>query len=89
MTTELVAYQFWLDDPSTGLYAADGHQVRPGTLSNRHAVGTEIDLVGKWQLDPHTALSAGYAHFFPGAFVEDSGPAGATDFFYGIVQYTF
>jgi len=89
VTTELVAHQFWLDKPSAGLYAADGHPVRPGFFSDHHDVGAEIDLVGKWQIDPHTALSAGYAHFFPGAFVEQTGRSGATDFFYGMVQYTF
>jgi hypothetical protein len=89
VTVELIAYQFWLDDPSEGLYAADGRLVRPGVLSNRHDVGTEIDLVGKWQLDPHTALFGGYAHFFPGAFVRDTGPDGATDFCYAMLQFTF
>lgn len=89
VTTELVVYQFWLDDPGAGLYAADGHLVRSGSASDRHGVGAEIDLVGKWQVDPHTALFAGYAHFFPGSFVRETGPDGATDFVYGMVQYTF
>ncbi len=87
VTVDLVTYQFWLDDPNAGLFVADGRQLRGAGSS--HNVGAEIDLLGKWQIDPHTALSAGYAHFFPGAFVRETGPSGATDFFYGMVQFTF
>jgi hypothetical protein len=84
---ELVFHQFWLDDPGSGLFAADGRQTRTG--GSRHRVGAELDLVGKWQIDPHTALFAGYGHFFPGPYVDETGPDSATDFVYLALQYTF
>lgn len=89
VTAELVANQFWLDDPASGLFAANGRQTRPGFDASRHEVGAEIDLVGKWQIDPHTALFAGYGHFFPGGFLSETGPDEATDFGYLMLQFTF
>ena len=89
VTAELALHQFWLDDPGSGLFAADGRQTRPGLDASRHEVGAELDLVGKWQIDPHTALFAGYAHFFPGGFIEETGSDGATDFGYVMLQYVF
>jgi hypothetical protein len=87
VSAELVFHQFWLDDPGSGLFAADGRQTRPG--GSRHRVGAELDLVGKWQIDPHTALFAGYGHFFPGPFIDAADPSSATDFVYLALQYTF
>jgi hypothetical protein len=45
--------------------------------------------VGKWQIDPHTALFAGYGHFFPGPFVDETGRDAATDFVDLTLRYTF
>jgi hypothetical protein len=89
VSAELVFHQFWLDDPGSGLFAADGRQTRSGAGADRHRVGAELDLVGKWQIDPHTALFAGYGHFFPGPFVDETGRDAATDFVYLTLQYTF
>jgi hypothetical protein len=89
VTMELIAHEFWLDAPSQGLFAADGRLLRAGTSSDPHHVGAEIDLVGKWQIDPHTALFAGYGHFFPGAFISSTEPDEATDFAYVTLQFTF
>jgi hypothetical protein len=31
----------------------------------------------------------GYSHFFPGEFIEKTGPSRGSDFLYGAIQYTF
>lgn len=98
VSAELAFNQFWLDDPGSGLFDAGARQTRAGVAGGRHRVGAELDLVGKWQVDVHTALFAGYGHFFPGPFLEESPPTIAptkshadsgTDFVYLAVQYTF
>ena len=93
VSTELVFHQFWLDDPGSGLFDDAGRLTRAGVAGGRHRVGAEIDLVGKWQIDPHAALFAGYGHFFPGPFVEETatgaGTDSAIDFVYVMLQYTF
>jgi hypothetical protein len=89
VSAELVFNQFWLDDPGSGLFEASGRQTRSGVGASRHRVGAEIDLVARWQIDTHTALFAGYGHFFTGPFIEETGSEGATDFAYLALQYTF
>jgi hypothetical protein len=77
------------DDGVFDQLAADARQTRYGAGADRHRVGAERDLVGKWQIDPHTALFAGYGHFFPGPFIAETGQDAATDFVYLTLQYTF
>jgi len=88
-TAELTGYWFWRADRGSGLYDAGGRLLRAGTASRSRNVGAEIDLLVRHQLDPHTVVAVGYSHFFPGGFVERSGPSEAIDFGYLIVQYTF
>ena len=50
-------------------------------------VGTEIDLVGQWQLNKFTTLEAAYCHFFRGSYIEDSlAKSGSQDADYVYVQ---
>ena len=37
----------------------------------------------------HVQFYAGYGHFFPGEFIEKTGPSRGSDFLYGAIQYTF
>jgi hypothetical protein len=88
-TAELTGYWFWRADDESGLYDASGRLLRAGSAAGSTNVGAEVDLLVRHQLDPHTVLAVGYSHFFPGGFVEGSGPSEAIDFGYVIVQYTF
>ena len=36
----------------------------------------------RYSIDPRIELEMGYSHFFPGPFVENTGPADDADFFY-------
>ena len=72
--------------------AADG--VQRGKVG-RHApsgdsgdfIGQEEELRVRYRIDPRLEVEAGYAHFSPGPFVENTGPADDADLFY--VQTTF
>lgn len=50
-------------------------------------IGQEIDVRLRYQIDPRIELELGYAHLFVGPFIEETGPADDSDFFY--VQTTF
>ena len=52
-------------------------------------VGQELELRVRWKLDPRVEIETGYSHFFPGGFVESTGPAGDTDFFYVQTRISF
>jgi hypothetical protein len=88
-TVELSGYGFWRAERDSGLYDASARQLRAGALGSSRELGYELDLLVKHRLDPHTLIAAGYAHFFAGRFVEQSGPGGDVDFGYLILQYTF
>ncbi len=50
-------------------------------------IGQELELRVRYRIDPRVELEVGYAHFFPGPFFENTGPADDADLFY--VQTTF
>jgi len=52
-------------------------------------VGAEIDLLATYNLTLHVQCYAGYGHFFPGEFIDKTGPSRGSDFLYGAIQYTF
>lgn len=45
-------------------------------------VGQELEWRARYQLTKAAELEIGYSHFFPGAFVENTGEADDSDFFY-------
>lgn len=45
-------------------------------------VGQEIELRARCQLTKYAELEVGYSHFMQGAFVDNTGPADDSDFFY-------
>ncbi len=45
-------------------------------------VGQEIDLQLRYQVSKRMEIELGYSHFMPGTFVENTGPADDSDFFY-------
>jgi len=88
-TAALTVFHFWRAEREDALYNAAGQVVRAGFPGSARDVGTELDLVLGWQLDPHALLGAGYAHFFPAQFISDSGRDQDIDFGYVSIQYTF
>lgn len=45
-------------------------------------VGQAVDLVMKYKMCPKSELEIGYAHFFPGSFIGNTGPAEDSDFLF-------
>jgi hypothetical protein len=82
-------HYFWRANDSDALYNAGGGVVRPGFAGTSHQIGGEIDLTAKVKLDRHAVVVAGYSHFFPDNFIQQSGPNKAIDFLYLTLQYTF
>ena len=80
---------FWRQSTEDALYNAGGAVLRPDNGSDESYVGAETDLLLNWQLERHWSAYFGYSHFFPGDFVQDTGPAGDIDFVYAAVQFVF
>jgi hypothetical protein len=81
--------QFWRQSNRDALYNSSGSVVRAAAAgSNSYGVGGELDLELDWQMDSHTSAYIGYAHFFPGQFIKETGPDNSIDFFYAAVTFT-
>jgi hypothetical protein len=84
----LAVHSFRLADGDDALYNAGGGIVRPGGTGSRD-VGNEISLVGRKKLGRGLALEIGYARFFAGDVIEDSGPSDDIGFLYTQLLLSF
>jgi hypothetical protein len=80
---------FWRQSTDDAVYNAGGAVLRADTGSDEAYVGAETDLLLNWQVERHWSAYLGYSHFFPGDFIQDTGPAGDIDFVYAALQFTF
>ena len=89
VTISTDVHGFWRQSDDDAVYNTAGGVLRPDAGSGQRYLGSEVDVLLNWQIDRHTATYAGYSHFFPGDFFEDSGPDEDVDWVYAAVIYTF
>jgi hypothetical protein len=89
LTLSLQQYFFWRASERDALYNKQGVVLRPGTGTTARYVGAEVDLLATYNFTRHVQVYTGYSHFFPGEFIEKTGPSRGSDFLYGAIQYTF
>ncbi len=89
LTLSLQQYFFWRDSDRDAIYTKSGAVLRRGDTTTARYVGAETDLYVTYNFDRHLLLYGGYSHFFPGKFIENTGPHRGSDFFYTAAQYTF
>ncbi len=82
-------HYFWRQNSNDALYNPGGRIVRAGDAGSSKNVGFEVDFTLGYTVNRFVNMTGGYAHFFPGAFIEESGSSKAIDFLYFIVQVTF
>ena len=80
---------FWRQNTNDALYNLSGGVVRLDGGSNASYVGNEFDISLNWQITRHWSAYAGYAHFFAGSFINDTGPHDDVDFIYAAATFTF
>jgi hypothetical protein len=86
VTAQATYLVFCLDSETDSLFNAAGASVRRDPWAQSGArVGQELDLVIDLQIDTHQKVQFGYAHFWNGAFVRQTGLDDDADFLY--VQY--
>ncbi|HEV8607005.1 MAG TPA: alginate export family protein [Tepidisphaeraceae bacterium] len=86
---QLDQHFFWRQNTHDAVYNLAGGIVRFSTASDEPYLGNEFDSVINWQINRHTSAYLGYAHFFPGDFINDTGPSADVDFLYAAVTFTF
>jgi hypothetical protein len=83
-------HSYWLAEKRDALYAASGAplaRVIAGAASAR--VGHEIDVQFSRPLFPQLAVTAGYAHLFPGPFLKQATPGASFGGPFAMVTYVF
>jgi Alginate export len=83
-------HTWWLADGHDALYNAAGAVVArvAGGASARH-VGQELDAQATFVLSPRLQVAGGYAHIFPGAFLQEATPGASFSAPYVMVTYVF
>jgi hypothetical protein len=74
---------FWVDSYRDSWYDTAGRKLRTLAVGKaRYYVGQEASLLAKYDLSAEVKLEAGYAHFFSGDYIKDTGASDDADWFY-------
>ena len=83
-------HTFFADQDRDALYSAGGTPTRRAAGgAGSHTFGHELDLTVKYALNIHTAVLAGWAHMWPGGFIDRTGTSQDADLFYAQIEYKF
>jgi hypothetical protein len=82
-------HEFWRDSTHDAMFDATGAVFRNSGAATSAHIGGELDLLLNWQVDRHLSGYVGYSHFFPGAFIHESGSSMPSDFAYLALVYAF
>jgi hypothetical protein len=89
LTLDIAQHFFWRQNVHDALYNLSGAVVRASGTSTAAYVGNEFDIALYWQIDRHLSAYTGYAHFFTGTFIQQTGASEDEDFAYVSATYTF
>lgn len=81
---------FWLDTVKDAWYDSKGKAIRKdstGTADN--FVGEEVNLLVNYTLNKNWKFETGYAHFFSGPYVKDTGSSDDSDYGWFQTSYLF
>ena len=84
----------WFNMPETNdaWYGSGGSKIRYDKNKSKYAsdyVGTEVDLLFNYKVSSFLNIEGGYAHFFCGDYVKDTGSSKDADWFYLQTAITF
>jgi len=80
---------FWRQNTGDAAYNLNGGVVRAPNGSTAAYIGNEFDISVTWQIQRNLFWYAGYAHFFAGTFINETGPHQDMDFAYTAITFTF
>jgi len=89
VTLALDIHMFRVAEELDAWYGADQKVIRPGAAGASPSLGTEVDLHARITLDKVVKLWVGWSHFFPGAFVGDTGDDPAMDWIFAQMTVDF
>ena len=93
LTAQLDYHPYWLASTDDVWYRANGlTAVRPLSSVPPNAsnyAGSELDFLLTWNATKNIQFQGGYAHYFAGAYLKDTGAHDDANFVYLQTQITF
>jgi hypothetical protein len=81
---------FWLMSTNDSWYSSTGAVLRTASSGLRsHYVGQEASLRASYEVSKNIKLESGYAHFFSGGYVKDSGANNDADWVYTQIAFKY
>jgi len=80
---------FWRESTSDGIYNNALKLVRAGNSGSARYIGSQAQAMLQWNIARHFNVSAVYAHFFAGEFLEESPPGKDVNYFSAWLTFRF
>ena len=80
---------FWRENTHDGIYGPAVNLIQSGRTSEARYVGNQAEALLVWRIDRHFTVSADYAHFFAGDFLNETTPGKDVDYFSTWLTYKF
>ena len=74
------AVWYWRESTDDGIYDLGGNLVRGDGGSDERFIGTQAEVVLTYEFNRNLNAMASYSRFYPGAFIDDTGPSKTVDF---------
>jgi len=74
------AVLYWRESTGDGIYDFGGNLIRDDGGSDERYIGTQGEVVLTYEVNRNLNAMLSYSRFYPGAFVEDTGPGKIVDF---------
>ncbi|HEY8666865.1 MAG TPA: alginate export family protein [Tepidisphaeraceae bacterium] len=89
LTFSAAEHVFWRENTDDAMYNLSGAVVRADNGTDAAYVGNELDFSLNWQIGEHLTGYIGWAHFFTGDFIQNTGASEDVDFLYVSATFTF
>jgi len=96
---EVAGHVFYLNESADRWFTGRGYtpapfvgsaiQGRTPAKGARDRVGQEVDVIVSVDVSSNCSVEGGYAHFFDGGFIRDTGASGGADFGYVMTTFKF
>jgi hypothetical protein len=80
---------FWRASTRDGIYGPAVNLLQSGQGADSRFIGHQAEAMVAWQVDRHLSVSADYAHFFTGAFLEQTTPGKDVNYFSAWATFRF
>jgi hypothetical protein len=83
------AQLYWRESTGDGIYDPGGNLIRGDGGSGAHFIGTQAEIVLSYEFSRNIDALASYSLFFPGDYIDDTGPSRTVHFIGAELRFWF